>query len=74
MNRRAWPATVHGAVESDTTEQLSLSLSLTHTHRPRNFLAFDCGIHSLLCSFSECRILCILASMEDTMEYEALVL
>ena len=32
MNRRAWPATVHGAVESDTTEQLSLSLSLTHTH------------------------------------------
>ena len=27
MDPGAWPATVHGATESDTTEQLTLSLS-----------------------------------------------
>ena len=43
MNRRAWPATVHGVAGSDMTEQLTHTHTHTHTHTlvPRNFLAFD---------------------------------
>ena len=53
MDRGAWRATIHGVAESDTTEGVTLSLSLTSVHR-----LFTACLNSKRMSVENYKVLC----------------